>query len=55
MAELLPWLQLLLVPVVGLLMGIKSELASISATQASHADRLQRLERFHDSRQATPA
>lgn len=44
MAELLPWLNLLLVPVVGLLMQINSRLARLEATQDHHAKRLQRLD-----------
>ncbi|WP_395137262.1 hypothetical protein [Schlegelella aquatica] len=40
----LPLLNLLLVPCIGLLMGIKSELAAIGAVQREHARRLDRLE-----------
>lgn len=41
------WLNLLLVPVVGLLMGIRSDLAALSAIQSEHARRLDNLERPH--------
>lgn len=44
MAELLPWLNLLLVPAVGLLVTINSRLARLEATQQHHAKRLQRLD-----------
>lgn len=44
MGDVLPWLNLLLVPVVGLLIGIKADLASLKATQRHHAKRLQRLD-----------
>lgn len=44
MSEILPWLNLLLVPVVGLLIGIKADLASLKATQAHHAGRLEKLD-----------
>lgn len=44
MAEILPWLNVLLVPVVGLLMQINSRLARLEATQDHHGKRLQRLD-----------
>ncbi len=44
MAEVLPWLNLLLVPMVGLLIQINSRLARLEATQQHHAKRLQRLD-----------
>lgn len=44
MAELLPWLNLLLLPCVGLLMQISSRLAKLEATQDHHAGRLQKLD-----------
>ena len=44
MEEILPWLNLLLVPVVGLLIQINSRLARLEATQQHHAKRLQRLD-----------
>tara|TARA_B100001250_G_scaffold210872_1_gene180965 strand:- start:557 stop:703 length:147 start_codon:yes stop_codon:yes gene_type:complete len=43
-AEVLPWLNLLLVPMVGLLIQINSRLARLEATQQHHAKRLQRLD-----------
>jgi len=45
MAELLPWLQLLLVPMVALLGGIRSDIAALRATQDSHGERIRNLER----------
>lgn len=45
MNDALPWLQLLLVPIVGLLMQIQSSLATLTARQADHARRLDNLER----------
>lgn len=44
MIEILPWLNLLLVPVVGLLMQINSRLAHLEATQDHHGARLARLD-----------
>ncbi len=44
MNELLPWLNLLLVPAVGLLVSINSRLARLEQTQKHHAKRLQRLD-----------
>lgn len=44
MNELLPWLNLLLVPAVGLLVSINSRLARLEQTQQHHAKRLQRLD-----------
>ena len=44
MADLLQWLNLLLVPAVGLLVTINSRLARLEATQNHHAKRLQRLD-----------
>ena len=43
-ADLLPWLNLLLVPAVGLLLSINSRLARLEATQAHHGNRLERLD-----------
>jgi len=40
----------LLVPVVGLLMGIKADLASLKATQTEHGRRLDRLDTHHAAR-----
>lgn len=45
MSDALSWLNLLLVPVVGLLMGIKADVAALRATQAEHQRRLDNLER----------
>lgn len=47
MAELLPWLNLLLVPCVGLLVNISAKLARLEANQRYHAARLQRLDGIH--------
>ncbi len=44
MADLLQWLNLLLVPVVGLLIAIKADIADLKATQRHHAARLARLD-----------
>ena len=44
MEHVLPWLNLLLVPMVGLLIQINSRLARLEATQQHHAKRLQRLD-----------
>lgn len=45
MEALVPVLQLLLVPVVGLLWRISHQLATLAATTAAHDQRLDRLER----------
>ena len=42
--ELLPWLNLLLLPAVGLLMSINGRLARLEATQEHHGNRLQKLD-----------
>lgn len=42
--DLLPWLNVLLIPCVGLLGSINSRLATIEATQAYHGARLKRLD-----------
>lgn len=44
MTEILPWLNLLLVPAVGLLVTINSRLARLEATQQHHAGRLRKLD-----------
>lgn len=44
MSEILPWLNLLLVPAVGLLMQINSRLARLESTQEHHAARLEQLD-----------
>lgn len=44
LTELLPWLNLLLVPILGLAFSINSRLAILETTQASHAARLERLD-----------
>ena len=44
-ADALQWANMLLVPVVGLLFKISTQLAALQATQAAHADRLGQLER----------
>lgn len=49
MADLLPWLNLLLLPCVGLLMQISSRLARLESTQHHHAARLQRLDGIEQS------
>ena len=43
-ADLLPWLNLLLVPAIGLLLSINSRLARLETTQQHHSRRLQRLD-----------
>lgn len=43
MADALQWLNLLLVPIVGLLLGIERRLSAIAATQAHHAGELAEL------------
>lgn len=43
-AELLPWANLLLVPVLRLLWRIDTQLAAVTATQKAHAQRLAALE-----------
>lgn len=42
-SDLLPWLNLLLLPSVGLLVSISRQLASLAATQAAHAEQLSTL------------
>jgi hypothetical protein len=42
--DILQWLNLLLIPGVGLLVQINARLAAIEATQKAHAGRLQRLD-----------
>ena len=46
--HLLPLVQLLLVPAVGLLWRISIQLQQLTTTTAHHADRLDRLEAAHD-------
>lgn len=45
MNEILPWLNLLLVPSVGLLLRITQQLATLESTQRDHARRLEWLEK----------
>lgn len=52
MAELLPWLNLLLVPVLGLVWRISAQLARLEAVQQGQAQQLERHERLFD--QARP-
>jgi hypothetical protein len=42
--DLLPWLNLLLIPAVSLLASINSRLARLEATQEHHAGRLEQLD-----------
>jgi|GEM_PF-2119222 len=44
MADVLPWLNLLLVPAVVLLLGIERRLSAIAATQEHHAAQLSQLQ-----------
>ena len=44
MIEMLPWLQMLLVPMLVLLASIKTDLAALRSTQEAHDKRLNRLE-----------
>lgn len=44
MTELLPWLNLLLLPAVGMLWRISAKFARIEARQEHHAETLQRLD-----------
>ncbi len=44
MTELLPWLNLLLLPAVGLLVTINSRLARLETTAQHHAGRLRKLD-----------
>lgn len=44
MSEVLPWLNLLLLPAMGLLVRVSSQLATLTAVQAEHQRRLDRLE-----------
>lgn len=44
MTDLLPWLNVLLVPAVGLLVSINSRLARLEATAQHHAGRLRKLD-----------
>lgn len=45
MSEPLQWLNLLLVPVVGILMQIRADLAALRTRQEDHGRRLTELER----------
>jgi len=45
MTDPLQWLNLLLVPVVGLLMQIRADVAALTAVQREHARRLDTIER----------
>lgn len=51
-SDLLPLLNLLLLPVVGLLMRISGQLSGLAATTADHHHRLVRLETAHDRKGA---
>ena len=42
--EILQWLNLLLIPGIGLLVQINGRLAAIEATQRAHAGRLNKLD-----------
>lgn len=44
MAEVLPWLNLLLIPACLGIASISSQLATLKATQTSHGARLERLD-----------
>lgn len=44
LTELLPWLNVLLVPALHYLQSINTKLASFEATQKSHAGRLEKLD-----------
>lgn len=44
MTEFLPWLNILLVPAIGLLVSINSRLSGLEATQKHHAGRLRKLD-----------
>ncbi len=44
MAELLPWLNLLLLPALGLLLSINTRLARLESVQRHHGARLERLD-----------
>ena len=50
--ELLPWLNLLLLPVFGMTVHISASLARLDAVQREHARRLERLDLQLDSRQS---
>ena len=43
--ELLPWLNVLLLPATGLLLRVSGQLATLEAIQREHARRLDNLER----------
>lgn len=43
MSDVMPWLNLLLIPVVGLLLSINARLAGLQATQQAHAIELAEL------------
>lgn len=45
MHDPMTWLNLLLVPTVGLLLLIRDELSTLTAIQATHTDRIRKLER----------
>lgn len=44
MSEILPWLNVLLIPAVGLLVTINSRLARLEAVQDHHAARLEQID-----------
>lgn len=44
MADVLPWLNLLLIPVAAMMVNVSHALGSMSATQAAHDRRLEMLE-----------
>lgn len=47
MNDALQWLQLLLIPTVGLLWRLSTQLATVVAVQGEHGRRLEILERRH--------
>lgn len=48
MAELLPWLNLLLVPVFGLVVRVAADMAAIKAELKAHGQQLERHDRQFD-------
>lgn len=44
MAEILPWLNLLLIPVAGMMVNVAGTLGAMAATQKEHGRRLEWLE-----------
>lgn len=49
MTELLPWLNLLLLPTIALLLDIKGRISTLEATQKHHAARLRKIDQIGDS------